>query len=182
VIYKRPQGYRLLLAELSGAAQRRAGWKPLSSAEETAAVAALRETADGRADLLAEVSGLLEGFPEGELDEALAWQAADLCRAAGADPEAIPTWIEEGRRRKAQAGLPPFQLLGNRRPGSGERDGELALEAGVDIKIVSEQLGHSTTRITQVLYQHVRHRVHVDSAEKVVDLLPSLETRWETGR
>ena len=55
----------------------------------------------------------------------------------------------------------------------------LALEAGVDIKIVSEQLGHSTTRITQDLYQHVRHQVHVDSAEKVVDLLPGL--RGATG-
>jgi integrase len=48
----------------------------------------------------------------------------------------------------------------------------LALEAGIDVKIVSEQLGHSTTRITQDLYQHVRLQVHMDSAEKVVDLLP----------
>ena len=40
------------------------------------------------------------------------------------------------------------------------------LEAGVDIKIVSEQLGHSTTRITQDMYQHVRLQVHQDSAEK----------------
>ena len=31
-----------------------------------------------------------------------------LCRKAGADPEAIPAWVEEGRRRAAQAGLPPF--------------------------------------------------------------------------
>jgi integrase len=51
----------------------------------------------------------------------------------------------------------------------------LALEAGIDIKIVSEQLGHSTTRITQDLYQHVRHQVHVDSAEKVVELLPGVQ-------
>lgn len=57
----------------------------------------------------------------------------------------------------------------------------LALEAGVDIKIVSEQLGHSTTRITQDLYQHVRHQVHIDSAEKVVDLLPAHNGAQETG-
>ena len=56
-----------------------------------------------------------------------------------------------------------------------------SIQAGVDIKIVSEQLGHSTTRITQDLYQHVRHQVHVDSAEKVVDLLPGFGVRWETG-
>ena len=29
------------------------------------------------------------------------------CRKAGADPEAIPAWIEEGRRR-AVANMPPF--------------------------------------------------------------------------
>jgi integrase len=57
----------------------------------------------------------------------------------------------------------------------------LALEAGVDIKIVAEQLGHSTTRITQDLYQHVRHQVHLDSAEKVVELLPGRKGAQETG-
>lgn len=74
----------------------------------TAAVAAPRELADGRADLLADVAGLLEGFSDGELDEALAWQPADLCRLAGADPEAIPRWLGEGRRRREGSRLPPF--------------------------------------------------------------------------
>ena len=71
-------------------------------------MAALRELAGGRADLLAEVAGVLEGAREGEPDEQLARQAARLCRAAGADPEAIPAWIEEGRRRRASADRPPF--------------------------------------------------------------------------
>ena len=71
-------------------------------------MAALRELAGGRADLLAEVAGILEGASEGEMDEPLARQAAGLCRAAGADPEAIPAWIAEGRRRRAAASLPPF--------------------------------------------------------------------------
>ena len=71
-------------------------------------MAELRDLADGRADLLAEVAGILEGAREGEMDEPLARQAADLCRKAGADPEAIPAWIEEGRRRRAAAGKPPF--------------------------------------------------------------------------
>jgi len=43
----------------------------------------LRELAAGRADLLAQVAGLAEGFAEGELDEPLARQAAALCRKAG---------------------------------------------------------------------------------------------------
>jgi hypothetical protein len=71
-------------------------------------VAELRELAAGRADLLAEVAGLEEGFHEGELAEPVAREAAMLCRKAGADPGAIPAWIEEGRRRRAGASMPPF--------------------------------------------------------------------------
>jgi hypothetical protein len=32
---------------------------------------------------------------------------AELCRKAGADLEAIPAWIQEGRRRAAAARKPP---------------------------------------------------------------------------
>ena len=105
---KHPQADRLLVAELYGEARHRARWRDLSGEEETAAVAELRQLADGRADLLAEVAGILEGAREGEPDEPLARQAAGLCRKAGADPEAIPAWIEEGRRRAANARQPPF--------------------------------------------------------------------------
>ena len=42
------------------------------------------------------------------MDEPRARQAAGLCRKAGADPEAVPGWIEEGRRRRAAARMPPF--------------------------------------------------------------------------
>ena len=105
---KRPQADRVLVAQLTGEARHRAKWRELSSDEEAAAVAALRELAAGRADLLAEVAGILEGAAEGELDEPLACQAAGLCRQAGADPEAIPGWIAEGRRRRANANKPPF--------------------------------------------------------------------------
>ena len=108
MIDRRPQADRLLIAEIWGEARRRARWRDLSSDEEATAVAALRELADGRADLLAEVVGVLEGTSEGELDEPLTRQAADLCRKAGADPEAIPGWIEEGRRRRDNASRPPF--------------------------------------------------------------------------
>ena len=78
------------------------------------------------------------------------------------------------RELAKEAGLPVIKFHAARHTAA-----TLALEAGVDIKIVSEQLGHSTTRITQDLYQHVRHQVHVDSAEKVVDLLARL--RGATG-
>jgi hypothetical protein len=108
MVDKRPQADRILVAKITGEARHRAKWRELSGDEEAAAVAALRELAAGRADLLAEVAGILEGASEGELGEPLARQAAGLCRKAGADPEAIPRWIEVGRERAAKARLPPF--------------------------------------------------------------------------
>ena len=105
MIDQRPQADRLLAAEIWGEARHRARWRELSSEEQAAAVAELRELAGGRADLLAEVAGVLEGAREGE---PLARQAAMLCRKAGADPDAIPAWIEEGRRRAANARQSPF--------------------------------------------------------------------------
>ena len=108
MIDKRPQADRLLVAEIWGEARRRARWRELGDTEEAAAVAALRDLAGGRADLLAEVAGVLEGAREGEPDEPLARQAAMLARKAGADPGAIPAWAAEGRRRRASARRPPF--------------------------------------------------------------------------
>jgi integrase len=49
----------------------------------------------------------------------------------------------------------------------------LALEAGIDIKVVSMQLGHSSTVMTQNLYTHVRRAIHDGAAEAVVALLPA---------
>ena len=108
MIDPRPQADRILVAQLTGEARHRAQWRRLTEDEEAAAVAELRSLAGGRADLLAEVAGILEGAREGQLDEPLARQAAGLCRSAGADPEAIPRWIEEGRRRSASVRQPPF--------------------------------------------------------------------------
>ena len=122
MIDKRPHADRLLIAEIYGEARHRAQWRDLSSDEETAAVAELRTLAGGRADLLAEVTGILEGTSEGELDEPLCRQAATLCRKAGAGAEAIPGWIAEGRRRRAAASMPP--------PSGGVRGPRLASYAG----------------------------------------------------
>ena len=112
MIDKRPQADRLLIAGLYGEARRRAQWRELGSDEEAAAVAALRELAGGRADLLAEVAGILEGAREGEPDEPLAQQAAVLCRKAGADPMRYRRGSQRGGaggkprdNRRSQVGL-----------------------------------------------------------------------------
>ena len=104
----RPGPDRILVAQLTGTARHHARWRDLTGDEQAAAVRELRDLAAGRADLLAQVAGIFEGTSEGEPDEPLARSAARLCRMAGADADAIPGWIEEGRRRSANARRPPF--------------------------------------------------------------------------
>jgi len=98
---------RLLIALITGTARHHARWRDLTADEKAAAVAELTELAAGRADLLAEVAGILEGASEGRLDEPFARQAGALCRLAGADETLIPAWIAEGRRRAEAARMPP---------------------------------------------------------------------------
>ncbi len=47
----------------------------------------------------------------------------------------------------------------------------LALVAGVDVRIVSERLGHSSPLITWQTYQHVIKGMQSDAAEKVAALI-----------
>jgi integrase len=42
---------------------------------------------------------------------------------------------------------------------------------GVDVKIVSQRLGHSTPAITQKIYQHVTEKMDNDAAEKLNRIL-----------
>jgi hypothetical protein len=99
---------RLIVAELSGAACRHAGWEPPGDAVIDAAVAELREIAGGRADLLAEVAGVALGAAEGRPDAPQAANMAVFCRLAGAAEAAIPGWAQTGRERAARARQLPF--------------------------------------------------------------------------
>ena len=79
-----------------------------------------------------------------------------------------PEWIS--RRFKAmarEAGLPVIRLHDGRHTAA-----TLMLEAGLDVRIAQDVLGHSTSVITRDTYQHVRRQVHKDAAQRVVDLLP----------
>jgi integrase len=75
-----------------------------------------------------------------------------------------------------EAGLPVIKFHAARHTAA-----TLALEAGVDVKVVSDQLGHSTTTITRDTYQHVRRVQHRDAAEKVVALLAPKTGSKKTG-
>ncbi|MDX3121568.1 site-specific integrase [Streptomyces scabiei] len=70
-------------------------------------------------------------------------------------------------RLVAAAGLPPIRLHDLRHVSA-----TLMLAAGVDVKVVSETLGHSDTRITRDIYQAVLDDLARDAAEKVVQLVP----------
>ena len=47
----------------------------------------------------------------------------------------------------------------------------LALSAGVDVKIVSERLGHASAKITWDIYQHVTPTMRSNAAETVARLI-----------
>jgi hypothetical protein len=110
----RPAADRLLAARISGIARRHARWGALTEDQAAAAVTELRQVADGRADLLAEVAGISLGASErkGEEYRAQARAVAELCRMAGADQKLVPGWVEIGRERAKQAGRPPSSQPG----------------------------------------------------------------------
>lgn len=79
-----------------------------------------------------------------------------------------PDWISRRFKTMArEAGLPVLRLHGGRHTAA-----TLMLEAGIDVKIAQEVLGHSTSTITRDTYQHVRRQVHRDAAATVARLLP----------
>ena len=72
--------------------------------------------------------------------------------------------LQPGPRRTAR--LPTITLHGLRHTWA-----TLALSAGIDIKIVSERLNHSSTHITREIYTHVTPPMQSDAAERVAGLI-----------
>ena len=71
------------------------------------------------------------------------------------------------RRLTRRAGLPPIRLHDLRHGAA-----TLALAAGVDVKVVQEQLGHSTSTLTRDTYQSVVRQLHrraADAVAKTID-------------
>ena len=97
-----------------------------------------------------------------------AWEDSGRMFTTDFGAQLNPDWIS--RRFKAmakEAGLPVIKFHAARHTAA-----TLALQAKIDTKIVSETLGHSTTRITEDLYQHVSVQMQIGAAEMVVALLP----------
>ncbi|HJY59082.1 MAG TPA: hypothetical protein VJ418_22120 [Streptosporangiaceae bacterium] len=113
-----PAADRMLAVRLDAIATRHARWGAITEDQSAAAVDELREIADGRSDLLAEVAGLALGTTErkGPEYQARGQAVARLCRMAGADESLIAPWIQEGRRRAETRRMPPFSQPGQRMP------------------------------------------------------------------
>ena len=75
-------------------------------------------------------------------------------------------------RLAARHDMPPIRLHDLRHVAA-----TLALTAGVDIKVVSEQLGHSTTQITRDIYLSVMPQVAQAAAEAAAALVPRAATK-----
>lgn len=69
-------------------------------------------------------------------------------------------------RDQADNMLPPITLHGLRHTWA-----TLALTAGIDIKIVSERLNHSSTNITREIYTHVTPPMQSDAAQRVANMI-----------
>jgi integrase len=83
------------------------------------------------------------------------------------------SWLHPGKvtdlfeRLVAASGLPPIRLHDLRHGAA-----TLMLAAGIDVKIVSDTLGHSDTRITRDIYQSVLPQVGKNAAEATAKLVP----------
>lgn len=79
-------------------------------------------------------------------------------------PEAFSKTFDRRVRQEAFDDLPTIRLHDLRHTWA-----TLALEAGVDVAVVSKRLGHSSPVITWGTYQHVRKGLQTDAAERVAD-------------
>jgi integrase len=76
-----------------------------------------------------------------------------------------------------QAGLPIIRLYDLRHTGA-----SLALAAGVQPKVVSEQLGHASAAFTLDVYSHVLPHMQAQAAMKVEEVLMGRELPGRSGR
>ena len=124
-------------------------------------------------DVEEETIALLREQQERQRFDRRAWgpaYRADLdlvfCRPGGSphDPNVIGRRFE--RRVRALATLPAIGLHGLR-----HTHATLLLEAGVDVKTVSERLGHDNVQTTLELYGHVTPRMRSNAAARFGSLL-----------
>jgi integrase len=131
------------------------------------------KTARGRRTIAldAETLSALQGHAARQLEEQRFWEAAHTAsrlvftRENGAPlhPERITARF---RRLVCEAALPTIPLHGLR-----HTHASLALALGINPRLVSERLGHSTVAFTLDVYAHVLPKADKEAAERVAELL-----------
>ena len=81
-------------------------------------------------------------------------------------PDAYRNIDHRVHRPTHRAGLPPIRIHDLRHVAA-----TIALHAGIDIKILQEQLGHTTSTLTRDTYQSVLEQTHRDAATAVANTL-----------
>ncbi|MFN2557989.1 MAG: site-specific integrase [Nitriliruptorales bacterium] len=127
------------------------------------------KTSKGRRTIALDAASVaaLRGWRQRQLEERLAagpaWQNTDLVftwpDGSFVGPNLPTKWIRE---LADDIGLPRIRLHDARHSFA-----TLALESGVDVKIVSERLGHANTAITRDVYQHVTPAMDQAAADTV---------------
>lgn len=106
--------------------------------------------------------------PHRQLEERMAWgdayQDHDLVFAPEDGTPLRPATVSR-RFATLRGDLPEMGLHGARHSWATN-----ALSAGVPLKVVSEQFGHSSIAITADTYQHVSDEMGAGAAQKVADL------------
>jgi integrase len=126
-------------------------------------------------------TAVLEAWRQTQLAEAevwgRAWQHTGLVFTREDGSQLHPDLVTDTfHRLAAAAGLPPIRLHDLRHTAA-----SLALQAGVPMKVVSEQLGHSSLAITADTYTSVLPVVAHAAAEAVANTVPRRTKTVEAG-
>lgn len=118
---------------------------------------------------------MLRAHRKAQATERLAWGPAwrdhglVFCHEDGTP--LYPNWVTERFERLAtDAGLPRLTLHGLRHSYA-----TAGLVGGVNVKVMSERLGHANTAITMDLYQHVLPAMDAEAAATVAGLIRGVE-------
>jgi integrase len=140
-----------------------------------------KSDAGGRViNLAADLLIMLKTHRQAQRKERLRWGTAwvDSGRVFTQEDGAhlIPDTVsDQFRHLAAAAGQPPIRLHDLRHGAA-----TLALEAGVDVKVVQEMLGHSSSKLTRDTYTSVSSVLMADASEKIAALIPRAATGTET--
>ncbi len=148
--------------------------KPSGTGREGVIIPGTKSGKPRTIDLDVQTIGMLRSWKARQAAERLAMGAGYrdhgliFCRPDGLPyhPEAFSKTFDRRLGQAAFAELPHIRLHDLRHTWA-----TLALVAGVDVKIVSERLGHSSPMVTWTTYQHVVKGMQSDAAEKVAALI-----------